>query len=1290
MKRRILYLFLLCALPALCGEFYSRRINSDIGLPDNNVRSVALDKQGFLWLGTPNGLYRYDGYFYTEFRHDAGDNALLYSNHINALQSLESGLLLVRQQGDLYSLYDVDRCRWIDMSILDKRPQFRHFAEVDSVLWLWEEGGAAVAYHYADGQLRYQLYNSSEVPHPERLSKGYRAALRLLGHDGWTNIIFDNHGNSCLVGRTGRLIWIDRNTADQVALQVYDPELIPLVDSRKYVVCTSPDERYTWVSTNGYGLTLYDHLTAQASHITAESEIIETDFIIAMTMDAEGNVYVCDDAHGVEVIASPQSDVRHLLLLPDNKSLRANRVATLCPLGEGLIVCNTLGNVLWLDTATLSMTIYPPMNGRDVHTALLTRDGDIWVGTRQLGLRSKSGAHFMNDPTDPRSLASNNVIDLYEDTAGRLWVANYFGSLDLYTDNGFRHFFAESTGFRVLLQDRRGRMWAGGKEGLYTFYPDRLLKDSSAYVKALSDEQIKYSDVSDLYEDDGGDMWVSTLGDGVYRLRGDTVITHINAANGLISDYVHSLIMDLTGTLWMATQRGITRYTPTTGAVVHLYDHYNLLHNTYSDHAAYRLPDGRVLFGTDHGISVYDPSRLTASRMQQPHLTDLLVNNTPLTQLYPGVGSAYNATHIRLKHDQNTLTFRFSSFNYHSSAGTLYSYRLDGYESEWSDLQPYGFAMYRNLRPGHYVFRVRAFNSNDASEECTVQIDIRRPWWTTWWAILLYVITAALLTWEMVRQFRRMEALRNRLTVEQQLTEYKMLFFTNISHEFRTPLTIIRSAIDRIASLKNIPPDMRQPIASMQVSTERMMRLISQLMSYRMAQKGTLQLHLEQTEVIGFLRDIYLNFYLWAERKHISLEFKMTHKSYTMPIDKGIFEMVAYNLISNALKYTPHGGHVTIRVAIEDGGLAFSVTDDGIGLSPERSQHVFDSYMHTSFSSANSAGIGLHFTRTLVELHHGTITYAPAQPTGSVFTVSIPASESAYDSSEFMTPEQQAHNEAIAMPDLERVKPSDTDTKAAQPLNDRHVLIVDDDEQLRNYMASLLSRYFHVETAEDGVDAWRRIEQRHPDLVVSDVMMSMLDGYELVSRIRAGETTRSIPVILLSALTTNEKRVRAMKLGADAYLTKPFDTNVLITTCQSLLQRHAQLKQSFAGEVVDKKQALPEIVVEQRDSKFLKDLENLTSSHLTDPQLSVDYLSEKLGMGRTLFFKRVKALTGLTPADYIRSVRMQQAAELLADDKLTVAEVSYRVGIDDAHYFIKLFKQMYGITPKKYQKGQKV
>ncbi len=507
-------------LPLQAAELYSRTINSGNGLPDNNIRNVAIDRQGFLWLGTPNGLYRYDGYFFTLFRHDQEANALLYTNHINGLRSLSSGLMLVRQQGDLYSLYDVDRGGWLDMSVLGKRPQFRYYAEVDTTLWLWEENGAAVAYRYAEGELKYELYNSADVPHPERETEGYHRAQQMLHTGGWETIIFDNRLNPCVIDRTGRLVWLDRHSGRQVQLHVFESRLIPLVDSRKYVVCTSPDGRYTWVSTNGSGLTLYDHMTQEQRRIDSRSGLLATDFLISMTMDEDGNIFVCDDAHGVEVIAAPQTDVTHLMIQDNAPSFRTNRVAILRPLGTDILVANTIGNTMLLDTATLTLRPYPQLDGKDVHTVLRTRNGEGWVGTRQRGLHNKSGAVYMHEPGNPASIASNNVMDLYEDTEGRLWVANYNASLDLLTGDGFLHFFPEADGFRVLTEDTHGRMWAGGKSGLYVFRADELIADSSRYIHVLTEEQVNYSDISDLCEDADEGMWVSTLGNGVFYMRG--------------------------------------------------------------------------------------------------------------------------------------------------------------------------------------------------------------------------------------------------------------------------------------------------------------------------------------------------------------------------------------------------------------------------------------------------------------------------------------------------------------------------------------------------------------------------------------------------------------------------------------------------------------------------------------------------------------------------------------------------------------------------------------------------
>ena len=341
-------------------------------------------------------------------------------------------------------------------------------------------------------------------------------------------------------------------------------------------------------------------------------------------------------------------------------------------------------------------------------------------------------------------------------------------------------------------------------------------------------------------------------------------------------------------------------------------------------------------------------------------------------------------------------------------------------------------------------------------------------------------------------------------------------------------------------------------------------------------------------------------------------------------------------------------------------------------------------------------GIGLHFTRQLVELHHGTITYTPNEPNGSIFHVTLPTTEDVYTEEERLNEQQRHMDELMAEVSSTGEKKSEEELGQAevnediQPMNDRTVLIVDDEEDLRTYMDSLLRPVFRTRVAADGVDALRIAEEEPIDLIISDVMMSTLDGFELTKRIRQNEKTKSIPIILLSALTSDNKRIYALKMGADAYLTKPFNTHELLTRCQNLLLRHEQLRQSYAGEVVEKRETLPTIMIDERNRQFVEQLDRLIMSNLTNTNLSVEMLADKMHLGRTMFFRQVKTLTGETPADYIRKARMRCAAELLAntnEEKLTVSEVSYRVGIDDPHYFIKLFRKQYGITPKKYQQG---
>lgn len=1237
----------LCTLPTWGVEILSRKLNSASGLPDDNVRYLLQDSRGFIWMGTPGGLYRYDGYFYTTYKHtEDGDTRLLNNNHINGLYNIDADRLLVSEQGNQLTVYDVRRNQFVDVPDAEKQQLYAQCR-------------------------KQQIDKRVEATYSQTLANG-------------GGYISDNLGNTVIIDNTGLIWYIDQTTGETIQLRVFDETMFPLVSSKKYKVVTSRRNGLIWVSTNGCGITVYDRKTQTAQYVRRQSGLISTDYIIDMCMDQDENVWVADEFHGVVYLstADNRADVR--LLAPETQGLRGNQVYIMRWLADStIIVANTLGDVYKTD-GSLHIAPQPNWKGLDIHAVCSDREGRTWVGTRQRGLMSGDRQWYRHNDADTASIAADNVYYLLTDSKGRIWVACDDAHLDLAVSQPdgsyrFRHFFDRHFSARVLYEDRSGTIWVGTKNGLYCFRPDELLRDTSAYEHPLTGADLNYSDVSCIYEDSRGILWVCTLGSGVYSVdllaetgRG-TFTRHTSL--GLLSNDVQAIIEDDTGVMWIATKNGLTSYNPNGRKIRQHYNQGNLLRNYYADNCACRLPDGRLAFGTNSGILIYDPANIVAEEEKRDRLdiTDVLINGVQWD----------SQAQLQLAHDENSLSVRFSAFNYRNTDGIRYAYWLEGYERGWNEPGTYSFATYKNLPPGHYVLHVKAYGPGQpADAEKTLSFVISRPWWQTWWAYLIYLLVATAVGYAVYRQLRTIYRLRQRISIEQQLTEYKLQFFTNISHEFRTPLTIIRGAMDRIRAVKEIPADLRQPVSSMQRSTDRMLRLINQLLEFRKMQNNKLRLTLEKTDVVAFVKDIYLNFIDLAENKRISYTFLPSVKHYETYIDRQHVDKMVYNLLSNAFKYTPTKGEIMVRLRItDDAMLQLSVEDSGVGIPREKQPELFQRFMQSNFSS-DSIGIGLHLTKALVDVHHGTIRYDERQPQGSVFTIGLPTDQSVYRPEDFL--QESALEPVIAsvvQPAYQELKP--------EPMNDRRVLVVEDDADVADFLRQTLQPYFVTDMAVDGSEALQRMTEQQPDLVVSDVMMPIMDGFELTRRIRADVSLQAIPIILLTALTADDKRLKGLERGADAYLTKPFDAQLLIATCRQLLEQRDKLRQSYGAAPAEPATALPEIIVEERDRQLLEAMNRWLYDHLSSPQLSVDELAEAMGYRRSIFFKKVKALTGQTPADYIRTLRMNRAAELLRQDTVTVSEVCYQVGISDPHYFAKVFRQQFGISPKKYQQGEK-
>lgn len=1235
-KMLLLIVIVLGVVSANAVVVSSRQFNTANGLPNNNIRSLAQDAKGFIWMGSPNGLYRFDGYFFTTYRYaETGDLRLLNNNHINACYALPGGRMLIREQGNLFSVYDTEQESFVDMP-------------TDQM------------------EALYQQMRRREAP--QHLLAPYQSILARGG-----NFINDNLGNVIVLDQTGQIWFVDSKTQETIQMKVFDERLFTVTSSPKYKVLTSERTDMIWVSTNGCGITAYNRKTRELMHITRQSGLITTDDIQDICLDRNDNLWAAEEFHGVACLSVEQKQGETRLLDPSNGSVRSNQIRMIYQVADSLFwVVNTQGDIYEGD-ARLQQLKRNANQRVDIHSICTDHDGRLWIGSRKNGLRRPDGTWLRHAEGDGSTLSGNNINALFCDRDGRIWAGCEGAQLDLIGDS-VGHFLPKQASPKVIIQSHDGTIWVGARTGLYAFQPDQLLQDSSQYRQVLTSRDIRYSDINCIYEDTHGRLWVGTMGDGLYRSDdGGKSFSQLTVADGLISNEIQSLIAADDEVLWIATTNGITRYHISDGHCEYIYNENNLQTNYNAEKCVCLLPDSLLAFGTNQGIVLYDTRQAQPVVQHLPlTITNLLANGESISPI---------ADKVTLAHNQNTLNIRFSTFTFNTS--TRYTYWLEGYDRQWSEPNTYSFADYKNLPPGRYVLHVKAYDSNrSANAECRLTIVVRHPWWQTWWAYLIYILLLAAISYAVYRQLRTVYQLRRRISIEQQLTEYKLQFFTNISHEFRTPLTIIRGAMDRIRSVKTIPADLRQPVSSMQKSTERMMRLINQLLTFRKMQNDKLSLSLEETDIVAFVKDIYLNFIDIAENKQISYTFLPSVKSFNMFIDRQHVDKMVYNLLSNAFKYTPAKGTIIVNLRQVDKQLTIAVADTGVGIPKEKQPELFQRFMQSAFST-DSIGIGLHLTKALVDVHHGQISFTENEPQGSVFTITLPVDRSVYRPEDFLrASDLEQPTVSSRQPDYQEV--------AAEPMNDCPILVVEDDADVADFLKQTLQHYFNVTVALDGQTALNLLTADHDyRLIISDVMMPTMNGYELTSHIRKNNDTQAIPIILLTALTGEEKRIKGLEKGADAYLTKPFDTKLLIATCRQLIEQRALLRQSYAEQPAERTNVLPEIIVDERDKQLLDQMNRWLYNHISSPTLSVDDLAEAMGYRRSIFFKKVKALTGQTPADYIRTLRMNRAAEMLREETVSVAEVAYQVGISEPHYFTRIFKQQFGISPKKYQQGNR-
>lgn len=1085
----------------------------------------------------------------------------------------------------------------------------------------------------------------------------------------------DNNGNSFKVTETGLFRWTNKKTGENALFQIYDDSYKQRVSLHKINVI-SDDRALLWVSVYGNGIFVYNLKTHKLRHFcqAAHDGIVDYDFITCMIMDHHGNIWFSQEHFGVACIKVTPKNYRLLTdLRADNDY---DNVRMLEKLDNETIIFADNNDGLYTSDGNLTK-ISIVNKGINFISACLDNKGRLWLGSKKQGI-TVEGKWFGKDRVD----------HIMCDRKGRVWYCGIHGDVVMATlspegEYTGHHFFSNIRNLepRTIVEDKNGNMWLGATRGLYKFNPEKLMSSGNNY-KRLSSKPIR-----SLFLDRKGRIWAGTANYGVLygdvSCRDSSALHNLSMRDGLPNNVVKSVIEDKKGRMIFATEDGCAIYNPETKKIYNFYLNNDSISNYYNENSIALLNNGDIALGTLSGIIIIN-SNLPYKHKAKSRLciTDLLINGVSVYDM--GLSSPVNGGKIKLNHSQNSLIIKFSSFNYGADFHTTYSYILEGYDKDWAPASKLNLAQYKNLPSGTYRLSIR-YKENDG-EWITVKnilsITVRQPLWASWWAILLYAVIAFFIGFMVYKQVKRVYRLRQSIALEKQMTGFRLRFFTNISHEFRTPLTLIKASIDKIKATSGIPESLKGSVSSLEHSTERMMRLINQLLEFRRMQNGKLSLALQKTDIVAFLYNIYINFHDEADNRKIRYVFMPQEKSMEVFIDRGHIDKIVYNLLSNAFKYTPKGGRIELKVR-RGNDIKIIVSDTGIGISKDKQEKLFSRYA-TGKVAADSIGIGLNLTSELVKVHHGSIAYSDNPGGGSVFTVTIPADKKVYKSSDFLKETAISKDEDPLEKNAIR---QDYKASLPEPMNNKTVLIVEDDNDIKKMLIFELSKFFRTDSVNNGKEALEKMSSRKYDLVITDVMMPEMNGFQLLQAIRKDDKQKTVPVIMLTALTNDDKEIKSLDYGADAYITKPFNIDVLVSQCANLIKQREMLSKSYA-QMPQQKAAVKEIIRDEKQKKFVELLDSYISSHIDDSSLNVDIMAEAFHMGRTTFYNTVKKLTGKSPNDYLLGHRLYKAAECLREENLTIAEAAFKTGFSDPHYFSTKFKGFFGMSPREYKNGK--
>jgi len=913
-----------------------------------------------------------------------------------------------------------------------------------------------------------------------------------------------------------------------------------------------------------------------------------------------------------------------------------------------------------------------------------------------------------------QDINQNDIFFIKEDSKGLVWIGTNglgvnvldpkTGLIAKYTPQpkGKNDFLLPLNGFmRAIFEEKNGDMWLGSVgTGIAVFHHDS--HTFTVYNKQNS--QLSHDAVLSMLHDRAGNIWVGTNGGGLNLFNKTTQkFTHLTEADGLANNIIYKVLEDGEGLIWVSTDKGISCIDPKTRKIKNFNRSNGVQDSPFIVGSGIIGSNGELFFGGQDGFNYFNPATLpTNNVMPRVLLTDLKVANNTVN---PGEKSPIKeqintAKDIYLSYGQN-FSISYVALNYTAPMQNRYSYKLSGFDPNWNYVGKEKTAYYTNIDPGDYIFQVRASNNEGVwnSDITTIAVHFSPPIWRTVYAYFLYFVIVAGLLYYIRR--RGIQKLKNKIAIEQEkinarqlieeqrreaervheLDMQKIKFLTNLSHEFRTPISLILAPADKLLSLPT-ESTISNHAKMIRRNARRLLNLVNQLLDFRKMEEQELNLNLVPGDLIAFIKEAAEAFQDLSDRKKILLTTESDRETLPATFDHDKIERIIFNLLSNAFKFTNEGGEICLKmsVKVEDDRntemLCLAISDTGIGIAAKYKDRVFERFFmdHNVTSILNQgSGIGLSITKEFVLLHGGDIAVESVPGKGTTFYLTLP----------IIKPNYTLVNETVDPPADDTVE---TAGEAAErvPRDGQQkttVLLVEDNEEFRHYLKDSLQAWYHIIEAANGKDGWQKALATHPQLIVSDISMPVMNGIELSQKLKSDKRTTHIPIILLTAITGEQDQLKGLESGANDYLTKPFNFEILNAKIKNLLLYNHSLKNTYSKQI----QVIgTEIEIESTDAKLLNTIVKYIDDKLNQPELSVEELSKFVGMSRGSLYRKLLEITGLTPIEYIRSVKLERAATFLEKSDYNVAQVAYMTGFGTPSYFSRLFKAKYGVLPSEY------